>query len=126
MANIRIDLLSSITNGQAVTFKSPVDCSDITGLIVYYPNNGKQVSTVFEFTDAHGNDVAGFSLFANDVLVKVILDTESNKAFVQNADTNAYLESKFNSKAPMYDYGEEDLSAGVTALETGKLYFVYE
>ena len=28
--------------------------------------------------------------------------------------------------APAYSYGTEDLEAGVTALETGKLYFVYE
>ena len=29
-------------------------------------------------------------------------------------------------KAPMYDYGTEDLVAGTTPLESGKLYFVYE
>ena len=28
--------------------------------------------------------------------------------------------------APAYDYGTEDLTAGTSALETGKLYFVYE
>ena len=28
--------------------------------------------------------------------------------------------------APAYDYGTEDLTAGETRLETGKLYFVYE
>lgn len=28
--------------------------------------------------------------------------------------------------APMYTYGTEDLEAGVTVLESGKLYFVYE
>ena len=30
------------------------------------------------------------------------------------------------SKAPMYTYSTADLEAGVSALETGKLYFVYE
>ena len=30
------------------------------------------------------------------------------------------------SKAPMYSYGTEDLTAGSSTLETGKLYFVYE
>lgn len=30
------------------------------------------------------------------------------------------------SKAPMYSYGTADLSAGVSELEDGKLYFVYE
>lgn len=31
-----------------------------------------------------------------------------------------------NQKAPMYEYGTADLTAGTSALETGKLYFVYE
>ena len=29
-------------------------------------------------------------------------------------------------KAPMYTYGTSDMIAGTSALETGKLYFVYE
>lgn len=35
-------------------------------------------------------------------------------------------ESDLANKAPMYSYGTADLEAGVTALETGKLYLVYE
>lgn len=31
-----------------------------------------------------------------------------------------------DSKAPAYTYGTDDLEAGTTALETGKLHFVYE
>lgn len=30
------------------------------------------------------------------------------------------------NKAPAYTYGTEDMEAGVTPLETGKLYFVFE
>lgn len=37
-----------------------------------------------------------------------------------NAQTTA------DSKAPAYSYGTEDLTAGTSALETGKLHFVYE
>lgn len=33
------------------------------------------------------------------------------------------MDSKF---APSFTYGTEDLEAGVTVLETGKLHFVYE
>lgn len=29
-------------------------------------------------------------------------------------------------KAPAYTYGTEDMTAGTTELETGKLYFMYE
>lgn len=34
--------------------------------------------------------------------------------------------SKITDRAPNYEYGTSDLTAGVDALETGKLYFVYE
>lgn len=37
------------------------------------------------------------------------------------------LQSKdVDEKAPAYDYGTDDLTAGTSALATGKLYFVYE
>ena len=35
-------------------------------------------------------------------------------------------DAKLETKAPAYTYGTADLTAGVTPLETGKLYFVYE
>lgn len=97
MSNIRIDLEATVINGQTLTFKSPVDCSQITGLKVYYPEGDAVKSRVFQFADAHGNNVGNINLFAENVLVKVILDTDLNRAYVQNADTNTYLEGKFKS-----------------------------
>lgn len=52
----------------------------------------------------------------NDVLAQI------NNA--QTAANNA--QSAANTKAPMYTYGTDDLEAGVSSLETGKLHFVYE
>ena len=95
MANIRLDLDSPVTHGQSLIFRSPVDCSQVTGLIVYYIENTEQVSRTFQFADSHGNNVESADLFASDVLVKVILDTELNRAYVQNADTNKYIEETF-------------------------------
>lgn len=90
--NIRVDLNTPIKDGMDVLFRSPVDCSQITGLVLYY--NGE--SQEFAFTDAHGNNVGDVDhLFAENVVVKVILDVAAGKAFVQNADTNAYLEGRF-------------------------------
>lgn len=40
--------------------------------------------------------------------------------------TEAEIDSKLDTKAPAYTYGTEDLTAGTSSLETGKLYFVYE
>lgn len=96
--NIRVDLNTPIKDGTEVVFRSPVDCSQITGLIVYYQENGNTASKEFAFADAHGNDVGNIDhLFAENAVVKVILDLDANMAFVQNADTNAYLEGRFQN-----------------------------
>lgn len=41
-------------------------------------------------------------------------------------DSDAVPKSYADTKAPAYTYGTADLAAGSSALETGKLYFVYE
>lgn len=92
--NIRVDLNTPISDGTEVVFRSPIDCSQITGLIVYY--NGGTDSQEFMFADAHGNNVGDIDhLFAENVVVKVILDVTTGMAFVQNPDTNSYLEYRF-------------------------------
>lgn len=112
MSNIRIDVGYTIKDGTEIKFRSPVDCSAITGLIVYYPGaDGNTTSKVFALADAHGNNVGDIDhLFAENVVVKVILDVTTSMAFVQNADTNAYLEAQFASKAPAgYGLGEHSV-----------------
>lgn len=90
--NIRVNLTTSITDGTEVVFRSPVDCSLVTGLIVYYDGGSKE----FAFADSHGNNVGDIDhLFAENAVVKVILDVTNAMAFVQNADTNAYIERTF-------------------------------
>lgn len=102
--NIRVDLNTPIKDGTEVVFRSPVDCSQVTGLIVYYPENGNPTAKEFAFADAHGNNVGDIDhLFAENVAVKVILDVTTGMAFVQNADTNAYLEGRFDEKAEIDD-----------------------
>lgn len=103
--NIRVDLNTPISDGMDLVFRSPVDCSQITGLVVYYKEGNNTCSKVFAFSDAHGNNVGDIDhLFAENVVVKVILDVTSGMAFVQNADTNAYIEKTFiktiNGKTP--------------------------
>ena len=90
--NIRVDSIKPIIDGMDLIFRTPVDCSQVTGLIVYYNGESKE----FAFADAHGNNVGDIDhLFAENVVVKVILDVTTGMAFVQNADTNAYLEGRF-------------------------------
>ena len=91
--NIRVDLNAPIRDGAEVVFRSPVDCSQITGLKVNYNGESKE----FKLADAHGNNVGYIDhLFAENVVVKVILDVTTGMAFVQNADTNAYLEQRID------------------------------
>ena len=94
--NVRVNLNYPIYDGAEIVFKAPCDASEVTGLIVYYPSDAGGVSSVFTFADAHANDLGHIDeLFAAGAVVKVILDTDTGMAFVQNAATNAYLEGKF-------------------------------
>lgn len=102
--NVRVNLNYTIYDGAEIVFKAPCNASEVTGLIVYYPVGTEVVSSVFTFADAHTNDLGNIDdLFAKGAVVKVIIDTETNMAFVQNAATNAYLESRFAGiLAPYY------------------------
>jgi hypothetical protein len=105
--NIRVDLNYPIKDGTEVVFRSPVDCSQVTGLKLYHIGaDGNTASQEFAFADAHGNNVGDIDhLFAENVVVKVILDVTNSMAFVQNADTNAYLEKQFSD---VVRYSEQD------------------
>ena len=94
--NVRVNLNYPIYDGAEIVFKAPCDASEVTGLIVYYPSDAGVVSSEFTFADAHANDLGNIdALFAAGAVVKVIIDTDTNMAFVQNAVTNAYLEERF-------------------------------
>ena len=96
MANIRVDLNHAPLDGEAVTFKAPCNASDITGLVIYYDDGGATVSKAFTLTDANGNDIGVLdNIFAEGAIVKAILDTDGNKAYIQNPNTNTYLENRF-------------------------------
>lgn len=58
---------------------------------------------------------------------KTYVDTElAKKQPTGDYATNSALKSGLADKAPAYTYSTTDLTAGTSALETGKLYFVYE
>ena len=100
MSKVRIVLDSPIYDGISLTFKAPCDCSAVDGIIVYYRDlteeTSEQRTATFTFKDAHGNTLTGIgNLFSEGAYVKVILDTNNGYAYIQNADTNGYLEGKF-------------------------------
>lgn len=115
MANIRLDLTIPVYDGQEVTFKAPCNSTDITGLIVYYPDGDSTVSKVFTLKDAHGNNLDTVDLFAEGVYLTAVLDTVNAFAYFKNADTNAYLEGRFNEYLPLT--GGTVTKAGIDALK---------
>lgn len=98
MSDIRVDISSVLSEGLEVLFYAPCDCSEVTGLKVYYtdPITLEETCTPFTFCDAKGNDLGNLdNLFAKDACVKVILSVVESRAYIQNAVTNSYLEEKF-------------------------------
>lgn len=101
MANIKIELGHPIIDGMPLSFRAPCNCNEVTGIKVKWHDGDEAYFIVFSFADSHGNDLTGLgNLFATGVMVRVVLDVPNAKAFIQNADTNAYLEAQLASKAP--------------------------
>jgi hypothetical protein len=123
-SDIKVVLDHFIEEGSEIKFKAPSDNSAATKLLVQYiDNDGKTLTKTFAFADANGNDVGEINnLFAKDAIVKVILDLDSDidgqgtaAAFVQNADTNAYLENRFSSLPVASGSGENSIIFGDAA-----------
>ena len=97
MANIKVGVNYMVADGSEIVFHAPCDCSEVTGLKVDCIDiKGNQVSKEFAFKDAHGNNLGDVdNLFTAGVYVKVILNVTEGIAYIQNADTNKYLEGKF-------------------------------
>ena len=101
--NIKVALEHFIEDGSEIKFKAPVDCSAVSRLAVQYTDKeGQTLTKYFAFADANGNDIGVLNnLFSAGAIVKVVIDLDASiegvdgAAFVQNADTNAYLEEKF-------------------------------
>lgn len=87
MAYIKLNVKYPVYDGMPITFEAPCDCTAADGVAVGSQN--------FSFADAHGAILTGVgNLFMKGALVKVILDTSKKVAYIQNADTNSYLEGK--------------------------------
>lgn len=100
MANIKVRVEYPIKDGVTFTFHAPCNCSDVDGITVQHPDG----ETRFAFKDTHGNDLTGLNnLFTTGSLVTVVLDVTNNAAFLQNADTNGYLENQISVERARID-----------------------
>ena len=90
MALIKVEMSMPPVDGMDIKFKAPCDCTQITGLLVEYPEGSKE----FTFRDCHGNNLAGIgNLFGAGAYIKVIVDVAKGYAYLQNADNNGFLNS---------------------------------
>ena len=113
MAYIKITAPDPLYDGMPVSFKAPCDCTATDGLAVTYGG----VEKVFTFKDAHGNALTGIgNLFAEGAVVKVLLDVANSSAYLQNADTNGYIESRWTKKTTV------TLSAAAWEYDGNKVY----
>ena len=103
MAKISIKLDHTLLNGETITFTAPCDCTVVDGITVTYPTENLDGSLTertaeFVFRDAHKNNISGIgNLFAAGATVKAVLNTDEGAAYLQNADTNAYLEERLSN-----------------------------
>lgn len=108
MANIKIELGHPVIDGMPISFRAPCNCNEVTGIKVEWQDGEGAKFIVFSFADAHGNNLKGLTnLFAAGAIVRVVLDTANAKAFIQNADTNAYLEGKFSEAMTAAENAQE-------------------
>lgn len=80
-----------IVTGKQITFESPCESEGLTGVII----DGVEYALV----NALGTALVANS-FGAGAMVSVTINVENRKAYVQNADTNAYLEEQLAGKAP--------------------------
>lgn len=71
---------------------------------------------------------ASYFATASDVddLLSKVGDTSVSEQINIAVENKADVSHTHSEYSPMYSYGTDDLTAGTSELETGKLYFVYE
>ena len=88
---LRLPTEEKLHTGRQVTFEAPCNSEELGGLIVD--------GVTYAIVDSNGRTLVDKS-FSSGAMVSVIFNLEKKKAFVQNADTNAYLEGKFDKQLP--------------------------
>lgn len=115
----------------AVTNAAEYSATATYALGDYCTYDGKLYRCTTVITEAEAWTAAHWTETTMGAELVSIYTTLQNKADASHThDDRYYTETEVNDllseKAPAYTYGTEDLTAGTSPLETGKLYFVYE
>lgn len=85
MSKIKLTVEDAIIKGKQVSFKAPCSSADATGLIIN--------DIEYDMVDAIGNSMLGIGgAWACDAMVSVILNTNTNKAYIQNPGVSLSVE----------------------------------
>lgn len=91
MSRIIVQLDTPVVNGKQVSFFSPIGSADARSILIH--------DVEYALVDSHGQALAKLDYsWTAGALVSLILDTSTNKAYVQNATSNAYIEDNFLKK----------------------------
>lgn len=83
-----------IVDGAEIVFVAPCNSSEVSGLKLLGASNVFDYTLMFK--DANGNDLSEMNnLFKQGAYVKVLLNITDSIAYIQNANTNGYIEGKF-------------------------------
>ena len=88
--------------------------------------NGKWVNASVSPHSHGASAIASGTLASARLPVVPIEKGGTNAKTAEEARRNLGITPTAIGAAPAYTYGTADMTAGVSALETGKLYFVYE
>jgi hypothetical protein len=120
MAIINAAVDKTIADGYKLKFRTPCDSTIIEGLEVKYPAKDGIGTLIkkFVFKDAHGTELSGVgNLFVGGVLIEVLLDVTHSVAYIQNADTNSYVESVKSEVQRLEEKQKEFLGVAGKAVE---------
>lgn len=105
--NLTLPVGEVAVTGKQITFVAPCDSEGLTHIIL--DNNE------YELVDSKG-DTLTERAFIKEAMVSIILHTDTYKAYIQNPNTNAYLEAMFaGDQKPVYATATE--LAGLTTGE---------
>ena len=120
MANIVVAVDIPIVDGYKLKFRTPCESTMVEGLDVKYPvkNGVGYAIKKFVFKDAHGTELSGVcNLFVSGVMIELLLDVTHSVAYIQNADTNSYLESVKGEIARLEESQKQFLSVAGKSIE---------